>query len=367
MALKRGTTVQLNSCSVKVKEQLSEGGFAYVLRVRDAGSGGREFALKQINCGDAASRTNAQAELRLLQTLPPHPHIVSLIDTGTLKGAVLLLMELCTGGPMSDRIISKQRFAWPELLDAFGQITAAVVHLHSQTPPIAHRDLKIENVVLDADGLYKLCDFGSCTTRSQTYATRSEILAEMEIIESTTTAMYRAPEMVDLYQRLPISEKVDVWALGCILYTMAFCAHPFPDGSQLAILSASGPELLPNECPCYPRTVLEGLLSLMIVQDPSVRASAAEVLTAAGAARAQARAQVPAAAEAEAEAHDNVAPAGWLLKKERRAGGGGGLLGWGGGGSRWAKVWVRLEPAQARCAAVHHCVTLPAGPEMSVK
>eukprot|EP01047_Picozoa_sp_COSAG01_P114606 COSAG01_NODE_43269_length_431_cov_1.457831_1_plen_65_part_01 len=50
MALKRGTTVQLNSCSVKVKEQLSEGGFAYVLRVRDAGSGGREFALKQINC-----------------------------------------------------------------------------------------------------------------------------------------------------------------------------------------------------------------------------------------------------------------------------------------------------------------------------
>ena len=50
--------------------------------------------------------------------------------------------------------------------------------------------------------------------------------------------MYRAPEMVDLYQRVLINEKVDVWSLGCILYTMAFCAHPFADGSQLSILGA---------------------------------------------------------------------------------------------------------------------------------
>lgn len=152
MALKRGSLVQLGNCTVKVKEQLSEGGFAYVLRARDA-TGKREFALKQINCGDSESRVNAQAELRLMQNLPPHPNIVSLIDTGTSKdGAVLLLMELCTGGPMSDRIVAKRRWQWEELLDAFGQITAAVVHLHAQTPPIAHRDLKIENVVLGADG-----------------------------------------------------------------------------------------------------------------------------------------------------------------------------------------------------------------------
>ena len=71
------------------------------------------------------------------------------------------------------------------------------------------------------------------------YNSRAEILREMEVIESSTTAMYRAPEMVDLYQRLPISEKVDVWSLGCILYTMAFCAHPFPDGSQLGAAQAA--------------------------------------------------------------------------------------------------------------------------------
>jgi hypothetical protein len=50
--------------------------------------------------------------------------------------------------------------------------------------------------------------------------------------------MYRAPEMVDLYLRPMLTEKTDIWALGCMLYAMCFLIHPFQDGSTLGILNA---------------------------------------------------------------------------------------------------------------------------------
>jgi serine/threonine protein kinase len=51
--------------------------------------------------------------------------------------------------------------------------------------------------------------------------------------------MYRPPEMTDIYQRYKVDEKVDIWMLGCVLYTMCFYVHPFQDASKLAIVQAS--------------------------------------------------------------------------------------------------------------------------------
>ncbi len=50
--------------------------------------------------------------------------------------------------------------------------------------------------------------------------------------------MYRSPEMVDLYSNKPISEKADIWALGCLLYLLCFRVHPFEDSGKLRIISA---------------------------------------------------------------------------------------------------------------------------------
>lgn len=51
--------------------------------------------------------------------------------------------------------------------------------------------------------------------------------------------MYRPPEMTDLFLKMEVSEKVDIWMLGCILYILCFFKHPFQDASKLAIINAS--------------------------------------------------------------------------------------------------------------------------------
>src|SRR5271166_4899422 len=54
-----------------------------------------------------------------------------------------------------------------------------------------------------------------------------------------TTPMYRAPEMLDLYQNYPIDHRMDLWACGCILYYLCYGTHPFEDSAKLRILNAN--------------------------------------------------------------------------------------------------------------------------------
>eukprot|EP01043_Picozoa_sp_COSAG02_P061451 COSAG02_NODE_8264_length_2638_cov_1.376920_2_plen_628_part_00 len=340
--LKKGASIKMDHCTVKVVERLSEGGFAYVHRVKEDSSGKRHYALKQIvTNSDAELSRAAERERLLMQSLAPHPNIIGLLASASASGSVMLLLELCQGS-LADRVLAKQSFGWSELLDAFGQITAAIVHLHSQTPPIAHRDLKIENVLVASDGLYKLCDFGSCSTEARVFENRADILAAEEQIGKTTTMMYRAPEMIDLYQGLLVNEQVDVWALGCVLYTMAFFAHPFSDGSATRILNGEGTTA--PDMSTYP-TALQLLLDRMFVRDPTQRATASQLLETVGQLRLSSD-----TAEAEAASRLDavvVTPRGWLMKKGdgKKKKGLGAVFG---SGSKWERVWCALESEAGR-------------------
>jgi len=164
--------------------------------------------------------------------------------------------------------------SYRQLLQLFFHVTRAVAHMHAQSPPIAHRDLKLENVLLHrGSGMFKLCDFGSCTTRAQKYTNRREILDEEENIQRYSTDMYCAPEMCDLYTGQLVNEKVDVWALGCILYTLTYWKHPFQDEGKLGIVNAQVN---------YPRSKhpkdLENLIKFCLVLDPEQRPSCKQVV-----------------------------------------------------------------------------------------
>ena len=88
--------------------------------------------------------------------------------TTTVEGRkeAIIVMELCSGGSLLDilnkRLSEHRPFTETEVLTIFLQVCEAVAHMHGCVPPIAHRDIKLENV-LRGDHCFKLCDFGSAT------------------------------------------------------------------------------------------------------------------------------------------------------------------------------------------------------------
>ncbi len=85
-----------------------------------------------------------------------------------------MFQECCSGGTLANLLNSRmakpgqsaRHFSEMEVAVLFLQIVKSVQHMHSQNPPIQHRDLKIENVLIGQDGkTLKLCDFGSCTNQ----------------------------------------------------------------------------------------------------------------------------------------------------------------------------------------------------------
>jgi len=240
--------IPFGRAKVKIVKQLGEGGYAFVYLVEDINSG-RKYAMKRMLAADAEARAVAQTEIKVMKSFKGAKNLVKYYDScmkqahGKRVKEYFILMELCSRGALLDEIQERIERSRPykerHILRMFRQTCQAVKFFHTQSPPIQHRDLKIENLLLTADGVIKLCDFGSCTVRSKKYTTRQEILMEEERIQKYTTNCYMAPEMADLYKHEVISEKVDIWALGCILYVLAFFEHPFQDKGNLAIINGT--------------------------------------------------------------------------------------------------------------------------------
>eukprot|EP00932_Pfiesteria_piscicida_P007039 SRR837773.17026.p1 GENE.SRR837773.17026~~SRR837773.17026.p1 ORF type:complete len:118 (+),score=45.99 SRR837773.17026:32-355(+) len=95
------------------------------------------------------------------------------------------------------------------------QIVDGLDYLHSQTPTIVHRDLKSLNVVLDLSLNVKICDFGLTEHMERTHITKKN---------NGGSPRYMAPELFD--SKTKITEKIDIWAMGCILLRSA--AGPCP-------------------------------------------------------------------------------------------------------------------------------------------
>lgn len=189
----------------------------------------------------------------------------------------LILMEFCEGGHALDvcaNLAAKgERFDLSSLVIAFGQICNAVSYLHAQRPPIVHRDLKPANFLIK-NGAYKLCDFGSAVFGHVDLKTSEARNEAEEVIQKTTTQMFRAPEMVDLFMAKKLTQATDVWALGCCLYSLAFLQNCFEEGSNLAILSRK--YKIPDDHP-YGDGLVE-LLDRMLTVDSKARADMTEVI-----------------------------------------------------------------------------------------
>ncbi|KAG8391303.1 hypothetical protein BUALT_Bualt01G0173900 [Buddleja alternifolia] len=276
-----GRVIDIGNFKVQVRNAIAEGGFSCVYLARDAIHGSKQYALKHIICNDEESLELVMKEVLVMKTLKGHPNVVTLhanaiFDMGRTKEA-FLLMEYCEKSLVS---VLESRgagfFEEKQVLTIFRDVCNAVFAMHCQTPPIAHRllrlqstektsvhlsvgdmpedplsdgtqkdgfvfyrDLKAENLLLGSDGLWKLCDFGSTSTNHKRFVKPEEMGIEEDNIRKHTTPAYRAPEMWDLFRRELINEKVDIWALGCLLFRICYLKSAFDGESKLQVLNGN--------------------------------------------------------------------------------------------------------------------------------
>lgn len=176
-----------------------------------------------------------------------HRTIVRYLDSHAARSSngvgyeVFVLMEYCSGHGLIDFMNTRLRdmLSEPEILQIACDIGLGIANMHYLSPPLIHRDLKIENVLISGDGVYKLCDFGSVSAILRPPRNPAELQILDNDIQSHTTAQYRSPEMIDIARGFPIDEKSDIWAFGVFIYKLCYYTTPFEREGNLAILNAS--------------------------------------------------------------------------------------------------------------------------------
>ncbi|XP_039174649.1 BMP-2-inducible protein kinase isoform X2 [Crotalus tigris] len=227
---------------VTVEEVLAEGGFSTVLLVRT--HGGVRCALKRMYVNNVPDLNICKREITIMKELSGHKNIVGYLDCAVNSVSdnvweVLILMEYCRVGQIVNQMNQRLQtgFTESEALRIFCDACEAVARLHQCKTPIVHRDLKVENLLLNDSGNYVLCDFGSATNKFLN-PQKDGVSGVEEEIKKYTTLSYRAPEMINLYGGKTITTKADIWALGCLLYKLCFFTLPFGE-SQVAICDGS--------------------------------------------------------------------------------------------------------------------------------
>ena len=246
-----GTKVQVGGHRVVIEKYLSEGGFAhvYLVRLPKPVDGDDGAVLKRVAVPDKEALASMRTEVETMKKLKGRRQIVNYIDShaSQLKGGgyeVFLLMEYCNGGGLIDFMNTRlqNRLTEPEVLKIFSDVALGVACMHYLKPPLLHRDLKVENVLITTSGStrrYKLCDFGSTAPPRPAATSAVEGRLIEDDVQKNTTLQYRSPEMIDVYRKQPIDEKSDIWALGVLLYKLCYYKTPFEEQGQMAILNAS--------------------------------------------------------------------------------------------------------------------------------
>ncbi|CCF57038.1 hypothetical protein KAFR_0C00430 [Kazachstania africana CBS 2517] len=262
----KGQNLAVGTHKVEIVDYLTEGGFAQIYVVKfievlnefdneDNGSNvrisnyslklGDVACLKRVLVYDEVGLNEMRNEVNVMKKLRGCPNIVQYYDSNATRShngnpgyEVLLLMELCSNNSLLNYM--NQRLATQlsekEVLKIMYDVTSGVAQMHYLKTPLIHRDIKIENVLVDSNNNFKLCDFGSATTCPPVATTHQDIALLGQNVYVHTTPQYRSPEMIDLYRYLPINEKSDIWALGVFLYKLLFYTTPFETTGQFAML-----------------------------------------------------------------------------------------------------------------------------------
>ncbi|XP_051534915.1 serine/threonine-protein kinase MARK2-like isoform X4 [Myxocyprinus asiaticus] len=241
----------------RLLKTIGKGNFAKVKLARHVLTG-KEVAVKIIDKTqlNSSSLQKLFREVRIMKLLN-HPNIVKLFEVIETEKTLYLVMEYASGGEVFDYLVAHGRMKEKEARAKFRQIVSAVQYCHQKC--IVHRDLKAENLLLDADMNIKIADFGFS----------NEFTVGNKLDTFCGSPPYAAPE---LFQGKKYDgPEVDVWSLGVILYTLVSGSLPF-DGQNLKELRE---RVLRGKyrIPFYMSTDCENLLKKFLILNPTKRGS----------------------------------------------------------------------------------------------
>ncbi|KAK3633280.1 MAPK-activated protein kinase Srk1 [Elasticomyces elasticus] len=231
-------------------EKMGDGAFSNVYRARDNTGQYGEAAIKVVRKFEMNSqqRANILKEVQIMRQLD-HPNIVQLIDFSESRQYYFIILELCPGGELFHQIVRLTYFSEDLSRHVIVQVAKALDYLHEEAG-VVHRDIKPENLLFyptpfvptknpkpkgpeDEDkadegefikgvgaggiGQIKIADFGL-----------SKVIWDSQTMTPCGTVGYTAPEIVKDER---YSKSVDMWALGCVLYTLLCGFPPFYDES----------------------------------------------------------------------------------------------------------------------------------------
>lgn len=246
-------------------------GMVYEALYHKKGDPPRKVALKLLAPdlgGDAQLIARFEREMEILKKLK-HPNIIRYYGGGAVKNRRFYAMEVISGGALHELITERGRLTWEQTLDYAHQIASALEHAH--TAGVIHRDLKPANLLLNDNGVLKLSDFGIARDTQRTALTADG--------KTVGTMAYMAPEQITGKQ--PVSQRTDLYALGCVMYQMLTGVTPFGQEDEPVDRRPTAPEIMLRhleEVPCDLRerapdcpTAVQRLVEELLEKEPADR------------------------------------------------------------------------------------------------
>ncbi|KAJ6821261.1 calcium-dependent protein kinase 29 [Iris pallida] len=255
--------------------ELGRGEFGITRRCTDTAAGGGggagcALACKTISKRKLRSKADAadvRREVEITRSLPPHPNVVAFRDAFEDKEAVYLIMELCQGGELFDRIVARGHYTERAAAAVMRTIVEVVQHCHKNG--VIHRDLKPENFLFANESEtspLKAIDFGLSV-----FFKPGERFNEI-----VGSPYYMAPELL----QQDYGPEVDIWSAGVILYILLCGVPPFWAETDEGIAEAILHSEIDFEREPWPKVSknAKDLVYRMLDRNPKTRLTAQEVL-----------------------------------------------------------------------------------------